>query len=111
MSPGLADGGNLAANTSEDCLKLNIWVPDPRPSSPAPVIVWLHTGAFFATSANFPSHKGQRLAEETGAIVVAPNYRLGPFGFLAHRALAAEDPAHPSRAITGSWISGRHSSG
>ena len=80
----------------EDCLKLNIWVPDPAPATPAPVIVWLHTGAFYAASANFPSHNGQRLAEETGAIVVAPNYRLGPFGFLAHTALAAEDPAYPS---------------
>jgi para-nitrobenzyl esterase len=81
---------------SEDCLKLNIWVPDPAPSTPVPVIVWLHAGAFYASSANFPSHNGQRLAEETGAIVVAPNYRLGPFGFLAHTALAAEDPNYPS---------------
>jgi len=81
---------------SEDCLKLNIWLPDPAPSTPAPVIVWLHAGAFYAASANFPSHNGQRLAEETGAIVVAANYRLGPFGFLAHPALAAEDPDYPS---------------
>ena len=80
---------------SEDCLRLNIWVRDPYPASPAPVIVWLHTGAFFAASNNFPGHNGRRLAETTGAIVVAPNYRLGVFGFLAHDALAAEDPAHP----------------
>jgi para-nitrobenzyl esterase len=59
------------------------------------VIVWLHTGSFVASSANFASNNGRRLAEETGVIVVAPNYRLGPFGFLAHTALAAEDPAHP----------------
>jgi para-nitrobenzyl esterase len=32
----------------------------------------------------------------TGVIVVAPNYRLGAFGFLAHTALAAEDPTYPS---------------
>ena len=80
---------------NEDCLKLNIWVRDPFPASPAPVIVWLHTGSFFGASANFPSHNGRRLAEETGAIVVAPNYRLGPLGFLVHNALAAEDPARP----------------
>jgi para-nitrobenzyl esterase len=59
------------------------------------VIVWLHTGGFVGASANFASHRGQRLAEETGAIVVAPNYRLGPLGFVVHRALAAEDPGHP----------------
>ena len=80
---------------SEDCLRMNIWVRDPLPTTPAPVIVWLHTGSFVASSANFASNNGRRLAEETGVIVVAPNYRLGPFGFLAHTGLAAEDPAHP----------------
>jgi para-nitrobenzyl esterase len=78
---------------NEDCLKLNVWVSK-TPAAPAPVIVWLHTGGFVGASANFPSHNGRRLAEETGAIVVAPNYRLGPLGFLVHSALAAEDPAH-----------------
>ena len=83
------------AGGSEDCLRLNIWVRDPYPASPAPVIVWLHTGAFFAASNNFAGHVGRRLAETTGAIIVTPNYRLGIFGFLAHDALAAEDPLHP----------------
>jgi para-nitrobenzyl esterase len=81
---------------SEDCLKLNIWTPDPAPASPAPVIVWIHTGAFLAASANFAAHNGRKMAEQTGAIVVAANYRLGPFGFLGHAALTAEDPAYPS---------------
>ena len=84
------------ATGNEDCLKLNIWVAKSSMTGNAPVIVWLHTGSFVATSANSPSHNGKRLAEETGAIVVAPNYRLGPFGFLVHAALDAEDPAHPS---------------
>jgi para-nitrobenzyl esterase len=78
----------LAAG-NEDCLKLNIWAPNPMASG-APVIVWFHTGAFFGASANFPGHNGQRLVEETGVILVAPQYRLGPFGFLAHASLAAE---------------------
>ena len=80
---------------NEDCLKMNIWVRDPLPTTPAPVIVWLHTGSFIAASANFAGHNGRRLAEDTGVIVVSANYRLGPLGFLAHPALAAEDPAHP----------------
>ena len=78
---------------SEDCLKLNVWVSDPPPARPAPVIVWFHTGSFLAASSNFASHNGQRLAEETGVIVVAANYRLGALGFLAHPALVAEDPS------------------
>ena len=85
---------------SEDCLKLNIWTPEPLPASPAPVIVWIHPGAFVAASANLAAANGQHFAEQTGAVVVAVNYRLGPFGFLAHSALAAEDPAYPS---SGNW--------
>ncbi len=86
-------GGVPSLGGDEDCLKLNVWVADPPPSSPAPVIVWLHTGAFTGASANFAGSNGRRLAEETGAIVVAPNYRLGAFGFLVHTALAAESSA------------------
>jgi para-nitrobenzyl esterase len=74
---------------SEDCLKLNIWTPNPLPSN-APVIVFIHSGSFANASANFSPQNGQNLAARTGAIVVAPNYRLGPFGYLGHAALAGE---------------------
>ena len=77
----------------ENCLKLNVWTPNPLPAGGAPVIVWLHTGAFTGASGNFVGHRGQALAAETGVIIVSPNYRLGAFGFLAHSGLAAEDPA------------------
>jgi len=86
------NSGSPAGN--EDCLKLNVWVAKSSMTARVPVLVWLHTGSFVASSANFASHNGRRLAEETGAIVVAPNYRLGPFGFLVHSALVAEDPTH-----------------
>src|SRR5436190_2186404 len=37
---------------NENCLRVNIWSPNPTPTRPAPVIVWIHTGAFMAASAN-----------------------------------------------------------
>jgi para-nitrobenzyl esterase len=85
---------------NENCLTLNVWVSNPRQGQPAPVLVWLHTGAFFGASANFPGHNGERIAVERGVIVVAPNYRVGPFGFLAHSALTSEDPL---RATSGNF--------
>jgi para-nitrobenzyl esterase len=91
--PGFSGTG--AAQGSEDCLKLNIWVRDPTGTG-APVIVWIHTGGFLQSSANFAGSNGKKFAEETGVIVVEANYRLGPFGFLAHSALEAEDPARRS---------------
>jgi para-nitrobenzyl esterase len=91
LNPATAmPGGN------EDCLTLNIWVPARTTANRWPVLVWLHTGGFTNASSNFPSSDGQRFADEREAVVVAPNYRLGPFGFLAHTALAQEDPAYPS---------------
>ena len=81
----------------EDCLTLNVWAPAFGPSARGlPVLVWLHTGGFQETSSNFAANDGRRFAEERGAIVVAPNYRLGPFGFLAHPALTTEDPNYSS---------------
>jgi para-nitrobenzyl esterase len=75
---------------SEDCLKLNIWTPNPLPLSGTPVIVWIHPGSFANASANFAPQNGEALVAATGAIVVEPNYRLGAFGFLGHSALSTE---------------------
>lgn len=86
------NNGTGAPQGIEDCLKVNIWTPNPLPPS-APVIVWFHGGSFVNASANFAPQNGAALAASTGAIIVAPNYRLGPFGFLRHTALAGEDSA------------------
>lgn len=86
---------NLAGEPAgnENCLTLNIWTPTSlSPGRGLPVIVWLHAGAFVAASSNLAVHDGRRFAEERRAVVVAPNYRTGPFGWLAHSALTMEDP-------------------
>ncbi len=64
----------------EDCLYLNIWTPGPP--GPHPVLVWLYGGGFENGSASPPGTDGSRLAQQLGAVVVAPNYRLGALGFL-----------------------------
>ena len=78
----------------EDCLFLNVWTP--RGADDAPVMVWLHGGAFVFGSGGDAYYSGRFLAETYGVIVVTVNYRLGPLGFLAHPALTAEDPAYPT---------------
>lgn len=69
----------------EACLQLDVWTPNPLPASRTPVIVWFHPGS----SSALP--RTTRLETARGAIIVAPNYRLGPFGYLGHAALASED--------------------
>jgi para-nitrobenzyl esterase len=94
LCPQFNRQGGPAGN--EDCLKLNIWAPHPGQQSPLPVIVWFHPGSFVSATGFAASHNGARFVELTNAIVVAPNYRLGPLGFLGHRALRTENGAYPS---------------
>jgi len=84
-----AGGGN------EDCLFLNVWTPSPQPVN-APVMVWIHGGAFVFGSGGDAFYAGSELARRHGVVVVTINYRLGGLGFLAHPELSAEDPDHPA---------------
>jgi para-nitrobenzyl esterase len=80
---------------SEDCLYLNVWTPFRSPSDRLPVMVWIHGGGFYVDRASQPVYHGHSLAQK-GVAVVSLNYRLGPFGFLAHPELTAESPHHSS---------------
>ena len=84
----------FTAGVSEDCLYLNVWTnPLDRRAPRRPVLVWIHGGGFWAGFGGEERHNGAPLAKK-GAVVVTLNYRLGPFGFLAHPALAGESPHH-----------------
>lgn len=87
--------------SGEDCLYLNIWAPKGGEKEKLPVMVWIHGGAFLSGSASIQMRPGLRLYDgrrlaERGAIVITINYRLGPFGFLAHPLLSRESPRHVS---------------
>jgi para-nitrobenzyl esterase len=64
----------------EDCLYLDVWTPRPAPKN-APVMVFIHGGAFLAGSIGEPLWDGTNLAKQ-GVVIVSMNYRLGPFGYL-----------------------------
>lgn len=78
---------------SEDCLKLNIWVPAGIKTD-APVMVWIYGGSY-ATGGTVNGsedpeqglYNGANLCMGTGAVVVTLNYRLNVTGFLDLRRL------------------------
>ena len=78
---------------SEDCLYLNVWKPDSVKR--APVMVWIHGGAFSGGHSGSAFYDGAELARH-GVIVVSMNYRLGILGFLAHPELTRESTRHVS---------------
>ena len=70
---------------SEDCLSLNISVPqDIKAGERLPVLFWIHGGAFVGGSANL--YRLDKLAGEGRMVVVSANYRLGALGFMPHPA-------------------------
>jgi para-nitrobenzyl esterase len=76
---------------SEDCLYMNIWAPPSAASvskggDRLPVMVWIHGGG--NSIGDGGSYDGQFLAQMYNVILITFNYRLGPFGWLTHPALA-----------------------
>jgi para-nitrobenzyl esterase len=68
------------ATTSEDCLTLNIWSPDT--DGAAPVLLWIHGGAFMYGSGTGSWTDGTAHAQNSRVVVVSINYRLGLVGGL-----------------------------
>jgi para-nitrobenzyl esterase len=81
------------ANTTEDCLYLNVFTTSLKGSKP--VIVWIHGGGNVTGETN--DYDGAKLAtggpNGTPTVVVTLNYRMGLFGFLSQDDLNAE--GHP----------------
>ncbi|OQR71303.1 acetylcholinesterase-like [Tropilaelaps mercedesae] len=78
-----------AANSTEDCLYLNVWTPSVCKKrvchdAPArkPVVVILHGGGFSSGGNSYTFYNGSFLSALGDVVVVVPNYRLGVFGFL-----------------------------
>ena len=79
------------APMSEDCLFLNLTTSNMVPAKNLPVMVWFHGGSHQTGTASSPTYQSTKLPQQ-GIVLVTANYRLGPFGYLAHPALSANDP-------------------
>ena len=81
--PGMLEQmlGQDISQMNEDCLFLDVYAPTETPAGGAPVLVWIHGGAFVNGSGSVQWYDGSNLAAR-GAVVVTINYRLGALGFL-----------------------------
>ncbi|BBC38184.1 Carboxylic ester hydrolase [Streptomyces graminofaciens] len=80
------DPGYEQPSLTEDCLDLNVYVPDG--AGRRPVMVWLHGGGLTAGAGE--DVVPDTFARRIGAVVVTVNYRLGAMGFLATAGLDDE---------------------
>lgn len=88
--PSVPNFGGVQGAQSEDCLYLTLFAP--ANASAAPVVVWLHGGAYFLGAGSLGSYDGTANARD-GVITVDVNYRLGSMANFTHPALAAEGDA------------------
>jgi para-nitrobenzyl esterase len=85
--------------SGEDCLYLNMWLPGgAKAGDRLPVLVWIYGGGFNQGSASSAIYAGSELAKK-GVVYVAPNYRVGIFGFFAHPEATKESGHNAS----GNW--------
>ncbi len=74
---------NPNTELSEDCLYLNVWVPNVLdPTHRLAVMVWIFGGGFWSGTSTLEVYDGKILASEENVIVVSMNYRVSIFGFL-----------------------------
>lgn len=79
-------------NVGEDCLYLDMWVPEAKPDSKLPVYVYYHGGANAVSSGSFEVERGENLAKQEDIIIVRPNYRMGALGWVHFGLISDEFP-------------------
>jgi len=84
--------------SSEDCLYLDVWVPEWPVKRALPVMVWLHGGSNTVGSGAESTYDGVSLTRH-GVLLVTLNYRLGVMGFFSHPELTPIDRRITVRAI------------
>ena len=68
------------AGESEDCLNVNVYVPQPV-WKPKPVMVWIYGGGLLYGANSVQKYDASNLAANEDVIVVVLNYRTNVFGF------------------------------
>jgi para-nitrobenzyl esterase len=74
---------------NEDCLYLNVWMPEVHSKARLPVMVWIYGGGFRAGSTSEARQDAGDLSKK-GVMVVSMNYRMGIFGFFSLPEMAKE---------------------
>ncbi|XP_022828340.1 esterase B1-like [Spodoptera litura] len=73
-------GGNFTGN--EDCLFLNVYTPTLTPTTPLPVMFFIH-GGFYTVGSGNDDQLGPDFLMDYDVVLVTINFRIGVLGFLS----------------------------
>lgn len=97
------DGKKFRETSTEDCLHLNVFVPEGA-TGPLPVMLFFPGGAYVFGANNEAMYEGSKLVRAGQVILVVANYRLGPFGFAAHPALGTANQGLLDQREAMRWV-------
>lgn len=80
----------LLADEGEDCLNLNIWVPD-TPTPGKAMLVWIYSGDMTTGSSALISYNGISFAANQDTNSISKNYRTNVYGFPGSPQLSFEE--------------------
>lgn len=95
--------GTYPMMQDEDCLHVDIWTPHDHDAS-APVLAFIHGGAFMTGGGSLDCYDGHELAKRTGLVVVTITYRLGVLGFMPIPELDAVNLGHHDQIAALRWV-------
>ena len=81
-------------NSSEDCLRLNVWTPA-LDAKKRPVLVWLHGGGFsLGSGIEQDGYNGESISRYGDIVFVSVNHRLNSIGYSDLAKVGGEKYAH-----------------
>lgn len=95
--------GDFDRPQAEDCHSLTIWTPA-ADGRRRPVLFWIHGGGFSSGAGSLPWYDGAAIAAAGDIVVVTPNYRLGPFGWLLAPGLSPANLGLQDQAAALAWV-------
>ncbi|KIO27059.1 hypothetical protein M407DRAFT_23747 [Tulasnella calospora MUT 4182] len=101
---GATGSSDFGGAGSEDCLKVDLYVPaDATPSSHYPVLVYIHGGGYrFGAPKNWPFNHWIDI--QPRVVIVSVYYRLSVLGFLAHPDFIKRDDLADCNSAGGSSV-------
>jgi carboxylesterase type B len=100
----LGGAGPGVPGVTDDCLYLNVWVPDQSKGDKAKAVLLFFYGGAFVGGGTSSGYDSSLLAGSQDVIVVTTNYRLTIFGYPGSPDLKDQNPGLLDQRMSVEWV-------